>query len=616
MWCPSTFTLLLCLSAVKVHCHHENEMCPRKEPPPGVLVLKLGSNVVLGCRGDVTVNDVPLVSATVHKKLRNRSEGVTVGFTTQKDAVYVDVNSINQSYIKGTSPAGTTYKQIDSGIYTKAKKDTMVTAKPSITTREDRPTLSRVLRDVDQPTHSEKVGGARQEEEANGVTMGTDFFLEEDEYDDYSYEEEGSRVTRGIKKRAHWTRNGRQVRTGGILRLPHLSLANSGNYSCYKGERLISTINISVGVSPERPTVSCYRKFPTSKVRCDWTSKQPVTPRPLCYLLLRKGFSNNVTQINCSFSRSRCWCAFPMEEGDDALYLAKLCVTNTAGNATSPEINFRLPNIIKPDPPINVEVKAVTGHNHKLRVSWWYPSTWKHGFYNLQFQLRYRPQQAENYQFIDGIIGQLWERRLSKTISDALPYTPYEIQLRAKDEFVGIWSDWTDTVIGFTWSNNKIPIVPEISPTFENNSWEMFPEDSGGSGEGSDVGSVIIVGAVNSTAVWMYVLWICGMCCFVALVILTVYFFRYKLRFVSKVGKESLPCSSQPHSSPPLTPTTLSEWLPEEEMSLMFPINHKQQQPSFLPDQQEGKEGIYLHNRDYFLTPVTEGVPLTISSSS
>lgn len=199
--------------------------------------MKIGSNVVLGCRGDVTVNDVPLVTASV--KHRNRSEGVTLGFSTQSHSVYVN-NSIHQ--IKANSTTGTNTKTVNSRIYTEPKEDTTVTVKPSITIREDRPTSRRVLRDVDQTTQSERPDGAGQEE-AYGVTT------EEDEYDDY--DEERSRVTRGIKKRARWTLNGRQVRVGvergGILRLPHLSLANAGNYSCYRGDRLISTINIRVG---------------------------------------------------------------------------------------------------------------------------------------------------------------------------------------------------------------------------------------------------------------------------------------------------------------------------------------------------------------------------------
>ncbi|XP_056618259.1 interleukin-6 receptor subunit alpha [Triplophysa dalaica] len=613
MWSRSTLKLLVfVLSAMKVHCYREgDELCPRKEPPPGVLVLQIGSNVVLGCRGDVTVNDVPLVLATVvHKKHRNRSEVVNGGFTTQSDSVYVEDNSIHQ--IKASATTGTNTKTVDSRMYTEPKENTTVTVKPSVTIREDRPPSRRVLRDVDRPTQSDGAGGARQEK-AYAVTMGTNSFSEEDEYDDYDYEEESSRVTRGIKKRTWWTRNGQQVRVGvergGILRLPHLSLANAGNYSCYRGDRWISTTNITVGASPERPTIICSRKTQTSKVRCDWTSKEPITPRPLCYLLLR--YSGNVTRTPCSFFSSRCWCAFPVEEGDKTLHKAILCVTNTLGSATSPQISFTPQEILKPDPPTKVEVRPVEGRNNILKVSWSYPRNWKIGYYFLDFYLRYRPQQAEKYQI--EWIKETLHRRLSFTISDALPHTKYEIQIQAKEEFDGHYSDWTDTVFGMTWSNNDIYIAPETTTSFESNSLEMFSEGSEGSGEGPGLDSVVIVGADDSDKVWLCVSAVCGLCCFAALMILTLYFFRHRLRFMSTLGKESLLFSFLPRSSPPLPPPVLSVQLPEEGNSLLSPINHNQQR--FLPDQQEEQEGIHLHNIDYFLTPATEGVPLTISSS-
>ncbi|XP_077066841.1 interleukin-6 receptor subunit alpha [Siphateles boraxobius] len=578
------------LAAIKVQSTQEDELCPRQEPLPGVLVLKLGSNVVLGCRGDVTVDDVPLASTTVmNKKYRSKQrEDITVNWTSQR----VHANASQITRMKGDATIGI-YQKTDSGIHTKNKGDTTVTVKPPVTIRKEQSTSRRVLRAVSQT--------AGHEEEAFGVTMGTD--PDQDDYEDYDYEEEGSRVTRGIKKRTRWTLNGRQVHVGvergGIIRRPHLSLADAGNYSCYRGERLVSTFKISVGVPPERPTVFCYRKFHTSKVRCDWTSKHPVTPRPLCYLLLIRGLFGNITRVPCSFSRSRCWCAFPVEEGDRALHVAKLCVSNTAGSATSPELSLKLHDIIKPDPPTRVVVRAVVGQKHMLKVSWSYPSSWKHGFYALHFQLRYRPQLAEQYQpvFIDDSI----DKQQSWTIYDALPHTRYEVQLRARDEFDGVWSDWTDTVFAATWS------APETTTSFESitlEPFEMFPE-----GSGEVPGVVVIVGAddFGYATVWLYVSCVFGLCFIVALTMLTVFIFRIRLQFMSKIGKQTLPFTFLPQSSRPLPAPAASKQLPEEGKSLMSPPEHSQQH--FLPVQQEEQEGIHLHNMDYFLSQGTEGVP-------
>ncbi|XP_052002348.1 interleukin-6 receptor subunit alpha-like [Xyrauchen texanus] len=619
MWTGSGLVLLIGIVVIKVHSAYKDEQCPRQEPPPGVLVLKLGSNVVLGCRGDVTVDDVPLVLATVmNKKHRNGwKEDINVSWSTQREKVFTGVNATHQTTIKGVSTTGTNQKLVDSSKCTKAKEDTVITVKPPVSMREEQTTSRRVSRAVNQPAQSERSDGAGSEEEAFPVTMGTENVSEDDEYEDY-YEEDGSRVTRSIKTRTRWTLNGRQLRVGvergGILKLLNLSFANGGNYSCYRGERLISTVKISVGVPPEESsTVSCYRKSHTSKVRCDWSSKQPIIPRPLCYLLLKRRKFGNVTRVPCSFSRLRCWCAFPVEEGDKNRHEANLCVTNIAGNTTISAKSFKLQDIIKPDHPTNVVVRAIEGQKNTLKVSWTYPSTWRHGYYNLKFQLRYRPLQAQEYQ--SQSVGESWDRLLSWMIFDALPDTQYEVQLCAKDEFEGIWSDWTDPVFAHTWSAPETATAPESNTL---GSFEMYPEGSGGSGDDPDIGSVVIAADNENYTMRLYVSWVFGLCFLVGLTMLSVYLFRHRLHLVARIGKQILPFSSLPRSSPPPPrphpPPALTEQLREEERSLMTPLEHSQHH--FLPVPQEDEEGIHLDNMDYFLSQGVEGVPWIVGSST
>ncbi|XP_016376073.1 interleukin-6 receptor subunit alpha-like [Sinocyclocheilus rhinocerous] len=610
MWTRFTLKFLLgVLAAIEVHLAPE-ELCPRQEPLPGVLVLKLGSNVVFGCRGDITVDGVPLASASVmNKKYRTKQrEDITVSWTSQKGYA----NATQLTSMKGNATTGT-YQKTDSAMYTKAKGDTTVTVKPPVTIRKEQTTSRRVLRAVTQTTG--------QEEEVFGITMGTDF--EQDDYEDYDYEEERSRVTRGIKKRTRWTLNGRQVHAGvergGILRRPHLSWADAGNYSCYRGERLISTVRISIGVNQILEYTA-----PASRVEqfsdlirllvVDQNGWRRLDLGSLILLTLSRttsGFQQrdmklfgNVTRVPCSFSRSRCWCVFHVEEGDRVLHAAKLCVSNTAGSAMSPYLSFKLHDIIKPDPPTRVVVRAVEGQKHMLKVSWSYPSSWKHGFYALHFQLRYRPQLKEQYQSV--LIDDRTDRQVSWTIYDALPHIQYEVQLQAKDDFDGLWSDWTDTVYAVTWT------APETTTTSESitlEPLEMFPEGSGGSGEDPCVGSVAVDGAddIEYATVWLYVSCVFGLCFLVVFTMLTVCLHRNRLHFMSRIGKQTLPFAFFLHSPRPLPAPVHSEQLPEEGKSLMSPPKHSQQ--DFLPVQQEG---IHLHNMDYFLSPGTEGVPWTI----
>ncbi|XP_076826213.1 interleukin-6 receptor subunit alpha [Brachyhypopomus gauderio] len=570
----TTINLFLgALLAVKVQGDPELEACPRKEAPADVLALKLGSEVVLGCRGDVTVDGVLLAVFTKHKG-RVRMKRV---ITPQRDGKY---------HSEGTNVTvhGTYQNVTTTGIYSKDK----ATASPLVTT-ENQLRTENIMPAISLPVQVKKVGGATEEGRAFGVITETGGEQYEEkrnvEYElneDYSEEEEGLRVTRSVSRQARWTRDGQVVEKGGTLKLPALQLKDSGNYSCFRSGKLISSVKISVGVPPERPTLKCYKKFHTSKVRCEWISNQPIIPRPNCHLLLRKGWAE-LSQIACSYSteRSRCWCALPSEEGDRKVYVAKLCVANTVGSAVSDPLRYVPQNIIKPDPPARVAVREVAGQLQALHISWSYPASWRQGFYFLKFQLRYRPLQAREYQQVD-----LDGADLFWVILDAVPHTQYEIQLRAIDEYNGLWSDWTSPERARPWAAPEPTISSNIYTSGE--PFWSFPE---GSGEPETSGVDVDVGAAahRDVVMWVCMLWVFGICVFITLTILSVYSIRMQL--ISKKNKQAFsPSCSRSTTHPPL-------------LQQLMVAPQQQSEHHFLPVQEEEEGGIHLHNVDYFLSP-------------
>ncbi|XP_072536584.1 interleukin-6 receptor subunit alpha isoform X2 [Salminus brasiliensis] len=479
---------LLGLFAVKVQCAQQAEACPRKESPPGKLALTQGSEVILDCSGDVTVDGVSVVTA-VRQKEKPRSRGVTTSHrTSQREGDNSGTTGMYHSTVGSAAVTGVTgtylNKTTTGGGYTadqSAAAGATTVRSPAITAEERTRTRNDIT--VRQVTRSRRVGGVAEEGGAFSVAMEMGISSERgvsvdyEDYEDYEDREEGLRVTRAIKRQTHWTRNGQRVRgmkRGGSLRLPALRPADSGNYSCYREGRLVMSVNISVGVPPERPTLSCRKKFHTSKVRCEWISHQPIVPRPQCYLLISKGFEE-FSRVSCTYSvnRSRCWCAYPSDEGDRKTYTARLCVTNTVGSAISLPRNYNLQDIIKPDPPAKVEVKDVKGQLYALAISWSNPATWRDtvNFYGLHFQVRYRPLLAKVYQQV------VLEHKLSWWILDALPNTEYEVQLRAKDEYEGHWSEWTSPVYAHTWTAPEPTPASAVYTSLE--PFWTFPEGSG-----------------------------------------------------------------------------------------------------------------------------------------
>ncbi|XP_064883249.1 uncharacterized protein LOC115124230, partial [Oncorhynchus nerka] len=446
-----------------------------------------------------------------------------------------------------------------------------------------------------QPTRDSGVGGADTELPSN---RWTDVMDSEHDYE-----------VRGLRGRSQWRLNGRPLRggeerggvvvlgrRGATLTLPYLAVGDSGNYSCHHGGKLVSSLRVSVAVPPERPKLSCYKRSPSSKIRCDWTASQPVTPVPQCYLLLRKGLSGSFSRVNCSYSAllSRCWCAIGHQEKESREpHLAYLCVTNTAGNTTSPLLDFTPLDIINPDPPSSVVVRGVEGQERRLRVSWAVPHSWKERdlYHELLYELRYHTM-PHGTQIKETTTARFY------TITDALPGVQYLIQLRAKEEFDGHWSEWSTAVYANTWTAPVPTAFSDLSTVLQ----DYTDDTDSGSGMTEETSVSESRGGVE---VWPHVLWVVASCVMLSITLLSTYLYRHRERFLSKLWRLSPVSSSPACPSPPVTA------LPTQEGHALVNFDH----PIYgepVPQEEERKEDeeeeeeekgkvIRFNNTSYFL---------------
>ncbi|XP_058877580.1 interleukin-6 receptor subunit alpha-like [Acipenser ruthenus] len=263
----------------------------------------------------------------------------------------------------------------------------------------------------------------------------------------------------GLSAPAEWSLNGRPLRSNpqrtvseDSVLITAARINDAGNYTCHRGGQIIFTVNITVGVTPEKPVLSCYRKVPTQNVRCEWSATNRPIPAPSCKLLVRKRLIGQSSQYNCTFSstKQRCSCVLPHVEGDTVLYLVSLCVSNSAGAQKSEDQTFTGDSIIKPDPPINVQVHAVMRSSRSLWVNWSKPLSWRTDFYRLRYQVRYRTDQQREYKLLPSRDPRL-------LISDAGPRRRYEVQVRGQEEFDhGQWSAWSHEAYGHTWAEPEL----------------------------------------------------------------------------------------------------------------------------------------------------------------
>ncbi|XP_054903591.1 interleukin-6 receptor subunit alpha [Poeciliopsis prolifica] len=553
--------LLLCFSCVLPVWSIFDGLCPREDPPPGVVVVSPGSRLQLTCSGDVKVN------------------GVKVTLTR-------NVPSVNK---KGSSSerTPTTQQARRNRPFTKRsdKSSTVSERLPNPTTATGISTLlgenqSSGYSDVEHATSPQVVHPTPPSKTTIGVKSDW-----EDEEMKLEESKEGSRATREVKMKPQWQWNKQLMESvdrewGGLaflsdksgLSLSSVRLTDAGTYTCYhRGEETLA-VKVIVADPPETPNISCYKKSPRSKIRCEWKPQKPVIKRPHCYLFLSKvhfphGKKENFQKNHCSYSHqhSRCWCALEhIEDERRTNHQAFLCATNFLGNTTSPLINFTPLDILIPDPPSNVMAYPVERRERMIKVTWNLPKSWREtdDFYDMIYEIRYRPSTSSNEQE-----NTIQERRY--LITDALPGVEYLIQLRIREEYDGHWSEWTSPVSARSWTEEKSDLTTTtINLPFTDDYGSGFPDDSYPDGPTNE-------SCANSVScnVYYYILWIAAVFAIMC-VLLAVYILRHKDRFMSKLYKLNRTTPSEDLSPPrPSIPSSSEE---EALMSDSGPQLYKQ----------------------------------------
>ncbi|XP_068998886.1 interleukin-6 receptor subunit alpha [Embiotoca jacksoni] len=582
------FLLWLCVVCVPLIHSIFDGACPRKDPPPGVLVLSPGSSLVLSCWGHVKVNGVKVSLSRNSSANRSRSSlGVipTPPKYTGDGAVSLETDKSPQ---KNTASEGHQSDLIDEGVTTKqvlGYTDKQYTASPHMV----------------QPTSASRPLKGESDWEAEEMDIES-----EDEEG-----KEGRRVTRGIKLRPQWKWNQRTVvtgdrdlgeltfgRSGALLSLASVRLTDSGKYTCHHRGRKTFAVKVIVADRPESPHLFCYKKSPSSKIRCEWTAQKPVIKQPDCYLSLSKSPTEEFHKVPCSYSsqHSRCWCALDYNEDElRTLHMAYLCVTSITSNATSSLLRFTPLSILKPDPPSNVSVQKEEGQETRMQVTWNLPTSWKQqdNFYELIYEIKYRPCNSSlSNEQIRMIKGQR-----SYTITDALPGVVYKILLRTKEEYDGQSGDWSTPVYARSWTD---AVIDDLSHIIFDLSDQDFPGSGEGSGADNDADDRGIEGEVSHL-----VLWISGLFALLS-VILAAYIFRHKDRFMSKLQSFSVITQRGDLSQPPPSAPTAPEG---QAMVTFAPPQCKHCLPREAEEEEENEEEqipeerietMHFNNTSYF----------------
>ncbi|XP_015682745.1 ciliary neurotrophic factor receptor subunit alpha, partial [Protobothrops mucrosquamatus] len=237
-----------------------------------------------------------------------------------------------------------------------------------------------------------------------------------------------------------WTANSTDLDAshlnGSHLVLRNVDLSHNGQYSCYEGSswHLKDRVNLKVGTPPREPSLMCRSNNYPIGFYCSWHLPSP-TYIPDTF---------NITVIHDS---QEIVC-----EKDTGRFLS----TIGGWDEQPPSSPFPSDFTMKPDPPENVIAKPIPNNARRLLVTWQYPSSWPDPeSFPLKFFLRYRPLIIDQWQHVELSDG------TSHIITDAYAGKEYIIQVAAKDNEIGTWSDWSVAVHATPWTEEPKHLTTE-----------------------------------------------------------------------------------------------------------------------------------------------------------
>ncbi|XP_061469121.1 ciliary neurotrophic factor receptor subunit alpha isoform X3 [Rhineura floridana] len=242
---------------------------------------------------------------------------------------------------------------------------------------------------------------------------------------------------------------------GSRLVLRNVDLSHSGQYSCYEGSswHLKYQVILKVGTPPKEPILMCRSNNYPSGFYCSWHLPSPTYIPDIFNITVMHDSKEIVCEKDVSL-KNKCYIRY-LHLFSSKKYRVTLTVTNALG-ISSTSISFDEFAIVKPDPPENVVAKPIPNNARRLLVTWQYPSSWPDPeSFPLKFFLRYRPLIIDQWQHVELSDG------TTHIITDAYAGKEYIIQVAAKDNEIGTWSDWSVAVHATPWTEEPKHLTTE-----------------------------------------------------------------------------------------------------------------------------------------------------------
>uniref|UniRef100_A0A4W3I543 Ciliary neurotrophic factor receptor subunit alpha-like n=1 Tax=Callorhinchus milii TaxID=7868 RepID=A0A4W3I543_CALMI len=262
-----------------------------------------------------------------------------------------------------------------------------------------------------------------------------------------------------IDSKVRWQFNGRNVAhservivQGTNLILRNVDSSHTGTYKVVLDSLFTKVSSLSLCLdAPMEPNVMCRSSAYPISFYCTWHLPNPTFIPTEFNVSVRHG-EKEIEFIRDDKHKNRCNVKF-VELFSASKYTVTVVARNSLGsNSTS--ISFKEETIVKPDPPEIINVNPVPESPQRMVVVWQNPPSWPEpDAIPLKYFLRYKPIILDDWQHVE-VTDVTFH-----TITDAYAGKEHIIQVAAKDNEAGTWSEWSKAVRATPWT--QMPVDPE-----------------------------------------------------------------------------------------------------------------------------------------------------------
>ncbi|XP_069486448.1 interleukin-12 subunit beta-like [Ambystoma mexicanum] len=255
-----------------------------------------------------------------------------------------------------------------------------------------------------------------------------------------------------------WKKGGLGIaeRSPRILSFTRVDQPDAGNYTCWSGDQIVSSVYLFISEQDGPSGISCNAaSYLDTRLKCTWTHSLMRAPHKI-RAKAERGHSDVTPWVDVHMANDGT-VAFQLELSDSCLYGEEdepITVRLEAINDqtyTSENRTLALRDIIKPSCPENVNVLKLP--EGAVQVNWNYPSSWvtPHSYFPLLFHVEQHFHNKSRIIIpVEGGNGITLTKKVKA------------VRLKCRDLFYNSeWSDWTKTnsLSDRTTSRQSYPVM-------------------------------------------------------------------------------------------------------------------------------------------------------------